>query len=155
MMHVCDLKHSTLHVTVILSLTSFFKVRAYLVHRIIKEYVYRFSSLFGSTYQRDTFFYVFLRFFSFEFTKNNRPENVDAVDGWLQVIVCCRVLQCVAVCCMMIWFLDDLICICTDVHIKLQVIACCNVLQCVVVCCKLLHFVVTCCSVLHNDLVFA
>ena len=50
-----------------------------------------------------------------------------------RVAACCRVLQCIAVCCSV-----------------LQCIAvCCSVLQCVVVCCSVLQCVAACCSVLQ------
>jgi len=53
-------------------------------------------------------------------------------DTTAKALVCCRVLQCVALCC-----------------IVLQCAAvCCSVLQCVVGCCSVLQCVAVCCNVL-------
>jgi len=50
---------------------------------------------------------------------------------WCSVLLCCIVLQCVAVCC----------------SVSQCVAVCCSVLQCVAVCCSVLQCVAVCCSV--------
>ena len=59
-------------------------------------------------------------------------------------LVCCTVLQCVAVCCSVL----QCVAVCCTV---LQCVAvCCTVLQCVTVCCSVLQCVAVCCSVLQG-----
>ena len=52
---------------------------------------------------------------------------------WCHWLVCCSVLQCVAVCCSVLR--------CVAVW--------CSVVQCVAVCCNVLHYVAVCCSVVQ------
>ena len=58
----------------------------------------------------------------------------------LQVAVCCSVLQCVALCCIVLQW-----------HVRGQCVAavCCSMLQCDTVYCIVLHCVALCCIVLH------
>ena len=59
-------------------------------------------------------------------------------------LVCCSVLQCVAVCCSVL----QCVAVCCSV---LQCVAvCCSVLQCAAVCCIVLQCVAVCCSVLQT-----
>ena len=57
-------------------------------------------------------------------------------------IVCCSVLQCVAVCCSVVQ------CVAVCCRVLQSVAVCCSVLQCVAACCSVLQCVSLCCSVL-------
>jgi len=60
-----------------------------------------------------------------------------------RVVLCCSVLQCVAVCCSVI--LDDASAGYSEQN------PCCSVLQCVAMCGSVLQCVTLCCSVIWDD----
>ena len=65
------------------------------------------------------------------------------------LLVCCSVLQSVAVCCSVCLYLE----LCLDLDLNGLTVhsggLCCSVLQCVAVCCSVLQCVAVCCSVLQ------
>jgi len=67
-------------------------------------------------------------------------EALGAVRGSACVAVCCsvfNVLQCVAVCAILLSFVDALGAVGGTVCVRVCVAACFNVLQCVAVCCRI------------------
>ena len=75
-------------------------------------------------------------------------EKNDLIQDYVQVAVCCSVLQCVAECCSVLQsvavYCSVLQCVAVCCSVLQGVAGCCRVLQCVAGCCSMLQGVAVC-----------